>query len=109
MDEFKKILAQRSLEKRIDLIESYKEKGKKFNNLHLEKVIHEYTLTTNLWYNVLIVELASSYNISSRQFSNYLIENLTKKNHSLLKLEILQYFLSNFEACKRHLNLELIE
>lgn len=83
-----------SFEKRIDLLEDTSWKLNKDITNYLASKIEDFNLTSNEWYNVIIIELFEELGIFNEHTISKFSKILNQSNHYLIKLTVLDTFQS---------------
>ena len=91
-----RIFKNRSLEKRIEFLETYDFIEDEETRSYLTMLILNQPLTSNIWYEVLMVELSSKLNLVSDEIFVKYSSLFGEKGHYLLKLAILDYFTDTY-------------
>jgi hypothetical protein len=94
-----------SLEDRIDFLDHYTVEKDTENKAYFIETIGNLELTSNHWYNALIIELATTFQIKKTPLVKRYLTALTKSNHKLVKLMLLDYVTETYASYeKKELN-----
>jgi hypothetical protein len=87
-----------SFEVRIDFIDNYNLEKDTANRAYFIETIENIELTSNHWYNILIIELATIFQIKKKALVNQYIRDLANLNHKLVKLTLLDYVTETYPS-----------
>ena len=87
-----------SLEDRIDFLDHYTVEKDTENKAYFIETIGNLELTSNHWYNALIIELATTFQIKKTPLVKRYLTALTKSNHKLVKLMLLDYVTETYAS-----------